>query len=190
MISLVRIAGCMPAGRAHRRAPARRAHIVGATLHYGWRVAIGQMFRYFSGRFDVLVLSLLAPLSTVGNYAIAQTVAEIVLIVPQSFGWVVLPMVAAGEAHRAAPALRLVGTLALLGVRGHRVARPGADPARLRRGVPPRARAVLHPAARHLDAGLRATSAGSCSSGKKRPGSASLLAGGAAVADARARSRR
>ena len=69
------------------------------------------MFRFFSGRFDVLVLSWLAPLATVGNYAIAQTVAELVLIIPQSFGFVVMPMVAAGEDHRAAPALRLVGTL-------------------------------------------------------------------------------
>ena len=74
------------------------------------------MFRFFSGRFDVLVLSWLAPLATVGNYAIAQTVAELVLIIPQSFGFVVMPMVAAGEDHRAAPALRLAGTLALLGV--------------------------------------------------------------------------
>ena len=88
-------------------------HVVWATIHYGWRVAIGQLFRFFSGRFDILVLSLLAPLATVGYYAVAQTVAEIVLIVPQWFGWVVLPMVAAGEAYRAAPALRLVGTLAL-----------------------------------------------------------------------------
>ena len=98
-------------GRADRPAPPVAATSSRATLSYGWRVAIGQMFRFFSGRFDVLVLSWLAPLATVGNYAIAQTVAELVLIIPQSFGFVVMPMVAAGEDHRAAPALRLAGTL-------------------------------------------------------------------------------
>jgi O-antigen/teichoic acid export membrane protein len=179
MISLVRIAGCAPlVARIGLRLPSR--HIVWATVHYGWRVAIGQLFRYFSGRFDVLVLSLLAPLSTVGYYAIAQTVAEIVLIIPQSFAWVVLPMVAAGEAYRAAPALRLVGTLGLAGVLIVSVLGPaliligfGAD---FRPALMPFF--ILMPGIWMLGC---ANICGSVLSGKKRPGAASLLAGGAAL---------
>jgi O-antigen/teichoic acid export membrane protein len=179
MISLVRIAGCVPlVARIGLRVPS--AHIVWATLHYGWRVAIGQLFRYFSGRFDILVLSLLAPLSTVGYYAIAQTVAEIVLIIPQSFGWVVLPMVAAGEAHRAAPALRLVGTLGLLGVAVVSI----LGPALILLGFGAAFRPALTPFFILLPGiwmlGL-ANICGSVLSGKKRPGSASVLAGGAAL---------
>jgi O-antigen/teichoic acid export membrane protein len=179
MISIVRIAGCVPLLlRIGARLPSR--HVTGATLGYGWRVAVGQMFRFFSGRFDVLVLSLLAPLATVGNYAVAQTVAEIVLVVPQSFGFVVLPMVAAGEAHRAAPALRLVGTLALLGVLAVSV----IGPALILVGFGEAFRPALVPFFILLP-GIWllgcANICGSVLSGKKRPGSASLLAGGAAL---------
>jgi O-antigen/teichoic acid export membrane protein len=180
MISLVRIGGCLPlVARIGLRIPA--PHVVWATIHYGWRVAIGQLFRFFSGRFDILVLSLLAPLATVGYYAVAQTVAEIVLIVPQSFGWVVLPMVAAGEAYRAAPALRLVGTLGLLGVLAVAI----LGPALILLGFGSDFRPALTPFFILLPGiwmlGM-ANICGSVLSGKKRPGTGSLLAGGAAGA--------
>jgi O-antigen/teichoic acid export membrane protein len=179
MISVVRIVGCIPLlTRIGMRIP--KPHVVAATLHYGWRVAIGQMFRFFSGRFDLLVLSLMAPLATVGNYAVAQTVAEIVLIVPQSFGFVVMPMVAAGETHRAAPALRLVGTLAMLGVAAVCV----LGPALILLGFGSAFRPALAPFFILLPGiwmlGL-ANICGSVLSGKKRPGTASVLAGGAAL---------
>ena len=179
MISLVRIVGSVPLlARIGVRLPSR--HISWATLHYGWRVAIGQLFRFFSGRFDVLVLSLMAPLATVGNYAVAQTVAEIVLVVPQSFGYVVLPMVAAGAAHRAAPALRLVGTLALLGV----IVVSIVGPALILIGFGSAFRPALVPFFILLPGIWMlgcANICGSVLSGKKRPGAASLLAGGAAL---------
>jgi O-antigen/teichoic acid export membrane protein len=179
MISFVRIAGCLPmVARIGIRMPSR--HVARATLNYGWRVAIGQMFRFFSGRFDLLVLSLLASLTTVGNYAVAQTVAEIVLLVPQSFGWVVLPVVAAGEAHRAAPALRLVGTLTLLGVLAISV----VGPALIILGFGEAFRPALVPFFILLPGIWMlgcANICGSVLSGKKRPGSASLIAGGAAL---------
>ena len=180
MISLVRIIGCLPLlSRIGIRLPAR--HISWATLHYGWRVSIGQLFRFFSGRFDVLVLSFMAPLATVGNYAVAQTVAEIVLVVPQSFGYVVLPMVAAGAAHSAAPALRLVGTLTLLGV----IAVSVVGPALILVGFGSAFRPALVPFFILLPGIWMlgcANICGSVLSGKKRPGAASLLAGGAALA--------
>jgi O-antigen/teichoic acid export membrane protein len=180
MISLVRIVGCVPLlARIGVRLPAR--HVSWATLHYGWRVAIGQLFRFFSGRFDVLVLSLMAPLATVGNYAVAQTVAEIVLVVPQSFGYVVLPMVAAGAAHRAAPALRLVGTLTLFGV----IAVAVVGPALILVGFGAAFRPALVPFFILLPGIWMlgcANICGSVLSGKKRPGAASVLAGGAALA--------
>jgi O-antigen/teichoic acid export membrane protein len=179
MISFVKVAGSLPTvSRIGVRLPSR--HLVGATMSYGWRVAVGQMFRFFSGRFDVLVLSWLAPLSTVGTYAIAQMVAELVIIIPQSFGFVVLPMVAAGEDHRAAPALRLVGTLAMLGVIGMAV----AGPAMIVVGFGEAFRGALVPFFILLPGIWMLAYGNICAfvlGGKKRPGTSSLLAGAAAV---------
>jgi O-antigen/teichoic acid export membrane protein len=179
MISLVRIAGCTPLlARIGVRLPSR--HLIAATLHYGWRVAIGQMFRFFSGRFDVLLLSFMAPLSVVGSYAVAQTVAELVIVIPQSFGFVLMPMVAAGQHHRAAPALRLAGTLALLGVVGVAV----AGPALILIGFGEAFRPALQPFFILLPGIWMLAYGNICSfvlSGKKRPGSSSLLAGAAAA---------
>src|SRR5947209_942816 len=65
MISLVRIAGCLRlVAQIGVRLPS--AHLRAATLRYGSRVTMGQLCRFFSGRFDVLVLSLMASLTTVG----------------------------------------------------------------------------------------------------------------------------
>ena len=179
MISLVKIAGSVPTfAQIGLRLPS--PHLVGATLSYGWRVAIGQMFRFFSGRFDVLVLSWLAPLATVGTYAIAQTVAELVLIIPQSFGFVLMPMVAAGEDHRAAPALRLAGTLALLGV----LAVALAGPVMIVVGFGDAFRGALVPFFILLPGIWMLAYGNICSfvlAAKKRPLSSSLLAGAAAV---------
>jgi O-antigen/teichoic acid export membrane protein len=179
MISIVRIVGCTPLlARIGVSLPSR--HLIAATLNYGWRVAIGQMFRFFSGRFDVLLLSLMAPLSVVGSYAVAQTVAELVIIIPQSFGFVLMPMVAAGEHHRAAPALRLAGTLALLGVIGVAV----AGPALILIGFGAAFRPALEPFFILLPGIWMLAYGNICSfvlSGKKRPGSSSLLAGAAAA---------
>jgi O-antigen/teichoic acid export membrane protein len=178
-ISAVKVIGALPTLRTiGAKLPSR--HLIGATLNYGWRVCIGQMFRFFSGRFDVLVLSWLAPLATVGTYAIAQMVAELVIIIPQSFGFVVLPMVAAGEDHRAAPALRLVGTLALLGVIGMAV----AGPALIVIGFGEAFRNALVPFFILLPGIWMLAFGNICSSvlgGKKRPGTSSLLAGAAAL---------
>jgi len=178
-ISGVKVAGSLPTLRAiGSKMPSR--HLMGATLNYGWRVCVGQMFRFFSGRFDLLVLSWLAPLATVGTYSIAQMVAELVMIIPQSFGFVVLPMVAAGESHRATPALRLVGTLALLGVIGMAV----AGPALIVIGFGEAFRNALVPFFILLPGIWMLAFGNICSfvlGGKKRPGMSSLLAGVAAL---------
>ena len=180
MISLVRIAGCLRlVAQIGVRLPSR--HLRAATLRYGSRVTMGQLFRFFSGRFDVLVLSLMASLTTVGNYAVAQTVAEIVLVVPQSFGFVVMPMVAAGEGHRAPPALRLVGTLALAGV----AVVAAVGPALILLGFGTSFRPALVPFFILLPGIWMlgcANICGSVLSGKKKPGAASVLAGVAALA--------
>jgi O-antigen/teichoic acid export membrane protein len=179
MISAVKVAGALPTLREiGSRLPSRP--LVGATLNYGWRVCVGQMFRFFSGRFDVLVLSWLAPMATVGTYAVAQMVAELVIIIPQSFGFVVLPMVAAGEDHRAAPALRLVGTLALIGVLGMAV----AGPVLIVAGFGAAFSNALTPFFILLPGIWMLAFGNICAfvlSGKKRPGSSSLLAGAAAL---------
>jgi O-antigen/teichoic acid export membrane protein len=178
-VSLIKIAGSIPTvARIGVKLPS--PHLIGATLSYGWRVMVGQMFRFFSGRFDVLVLSWLAPLATVGTYAIAQMVAELVMIIPQSFGFVVLPMVAAGEDHRAAPALRLVGTLALLGVLGMAF----AGPVLIVVGFGEAFKGALVPFFILLPGIWMLAYGNICSfvlGGKRRPGSSSLLAGAAAL---------
>jgi O-antigen/teichoic acid export membrane protein len=179
MISIVKIAGSIPTvQRIGARMPSR--HLIGATLNYGWRVCVGQMFRFFSGRFDLLVLSWLASLSTVGTYAVAQMVAELVIIIPQSFGFVILPMIAAGQHERAAPALRLVGTLALLAALGMAL----AGPAMITLGFGDAFRAALVPFFILLPGVWMLAYGNICAfvlGGKKRPGSSSLLAGAATV---------
>jgi O-antigen/teichoic acid export membrane protein len=85
-----------------------------ASLRYGARIQVGAMLNILNARFDVLLLSAFVPLATVGSYAIAQIVAELVLLFPNAMGYVLRAQVASGAARDdslSAAALRLNGTL-------------------------------------------------------------------------------
>ena len=101
--------------------------LVGPTLRYGARVSIGGLLNAVNGRFDLLVLAKLAPLSTVGLYAISQIVAELIMLVPRSLGKVLMPTVAAGgaEDRLSAPTIRLNGSLTLVAILGATILGPG-----------------------------------------------------------------
>ena len=89
-------------------------HVQAASLRYGARVQVGSMLKILNARFDVLVLSAFVPLSTVGAYAIAQIVAELVLLFPNAMGYVLRAQVAKNAARDdslSAAALRLNGSL-------------------------------------------------------------------------------
>lgn len=84
---------------------------------YGRRVQVGSIFQLANARLDVLILGFFQPLSQVGFYVVAQTMAELVLVLGRSFQSSVLPIVARfeGEDRQAlttASALRHHGVLA------------------------------------------------------------------------------
>jgi O-antigen/teichoic acid export membrane protein len=112
---LVMVAGGLRiAARDGIRVSARLARACAA---YGARAQVGALLQVVNARFDVVVLQALAPLAVVGQYAVAQIVAELVLVAPRSVGAVLTPTVAAGRGDAVSPgALRLNGTLSLAGV--------------------------------------------------------------------------
>jgi len=86
-------------------------------LAYGTRAQVGSFLQIINARFDVVVLQAMAPLAVVGQYAVAQIVAELVLVVPRSVGSVLAPTVAASRDDGvSAEAMRLNGSLSLAGV--------------------------------------------------------------------------
>jgi O-antigen/teichoic acid export membrane protein len=91
-----------------------------AALKYGVRVQFGTLFRLAAGRFDLMLLSFLAPRTTVAYYAIAQIVAELVLLTPKSMATVLQPVVSAGgeTSDLSGASLRVNGTVSLVSVVG------------------------------------------------------------------------
>lgn len=63
-------------------------------LHYGMRGQLGTIFQLANTRLDVLLLGFFAPLSKVGYYVVAQSIAELVLVLGRSFQSSVLPLIA------------------------------------------------------------------------------------------------
>jgi O-antigen/teichoic acid export membrane protein len=67
------------------------------TLHYGWRVQLGSIFQLTNGRLDVLVMQFFRPLSQVGYYVVAQTIAELVITLANAFQSSVMPLITSYE---------------------------------------------------------------------------------------------
>jgi len=63
-------------------------------LRYGTRGQLGTVFQLANARLDVLVLGFFVALSDVGYYVVAQSIAELVLLLGRSFQSSVLPLVA------------------------------------------------------------------------------------------------
>jgi O-antigen/teichoic acid export membrane protein len=174
-VSVVQIAGSLRPVLRDGIGFSRR--LVRASLSYGLRIQVAALFRMAAGRFDLLLLSLLVPLSTVGYYAIAQIVSELVLLMPRAFGTVLVPVLAGDsrDARLSAPAVRLSGTLSLVAVAG--VAALG--PLLIVFGYGPAYTAAIVPLLILLP-GIWFQSAGDLSSyvlaGRGRPGASSVLA--------------
>jgi O-antigen/teichoic acid export membrane protein len=61
---------------------------------YGARAEVGSLLQLANGRLDVLILQIYRPLSEVGYYVVAQTIAEIVVVVANQFRWTGMVLVA------------------------------------------------------------------------------------------------
>lgn len=95
-------------------------------LHYGARVQIGSIFQLTNARLDVLILQFYRPLSEVGYYVVAQSIAELVMTLARAFQSSVLPLLSRDEARdrqaaTSADAIRHYAILATLAVLGNAV---------------------------------------------------------------------
>lgn len=91
--SAVMVIGSLPTILHFGRPRLERA-LMGAMTRYGARVQIGSFLQQANARFDVLILQGFRPLSDVGYYIVAQTIAELVLTAATAFQTSVLPLVA------------------------------------------------------------------------------------------------
>jgi O-antigen/teichoic acid export membrane protein len=94
------------------------ARLLAQEVLYGARAQVGQLFQFLNYRFDLLILSLFSSLAAVGYYAVAQTLAELVIYLGTAFQISVLPLVSRfeGDERQAATtqaAVRHHGVLAL-----------------------------------------------------------------------------
>ena len=114
LISGVQVAGGLPILLARGLKLSRSA--IAKSLSYGARAQVGQLLRMASQRFDVLLLTFVTSSSIVAFYAVAQVVAELVLLVPAAIGWILSPYVTAGGAspELTQRLLRINGTLTLI----------------------------------------------------------------------------
>lgn len=82
-----------------RRGVALSRDVARSVRAYGLRVQGASVSRLLARRFDVLVLSVFAPAGVVGQYAVAQSLAELPLLVPQALGLAHSPQIIAGESE-------------------------------------------------------------------------------------------
>ena len=92
LMSVVTIVGCLP-GILQRRRPEFDRGLMRDMLHYGWRVQVGVIFQMVNYRLDVIIMQFFRPLTQVGYYVIAQTVAEFVITIATAFQSSLLPLV-------------------------------------------------------------------------------------------------
>jgi O-antigen/teichoic acid export membrane protein len=77
-----------------RGTPRLDRRLFGHLLRYGVRAQGGSLFQLANARLDLLVLQFFVPLASVGYYAVAQAIAELVLVIGASFQASVMPLVA------------------------------------------------------------------------------------------------
>jgi len=95
-LSVVMILGALKPILANSRLQFQR-RLMGAMLRYGSRVQVGSIFQTAMARLDVVILQFFRPLSQVGYYVIAQTIAELLLELTGAFKSSVLPLVSRYE---------------------------------------------------------------------------------------------
>lgn len=91
--SLLMVSCSMPTVLRFGRPRLDRA-LMRAMVRYGARVQIGSFLQQANARLDVLILQGFRPLSDVGYYVVAQTIAELVMTIALAFQTSVLPLVA------------------------------------------------------------------------------------------------
>jgi len=101
--SVVMVIGSLRPILARARARLDRA-LLQRTFQYGWRVQLGSIFQLANGRLDVLVMQFFRPLSQVGYYVVAQTIAELVINLASAFQSSVMPLVSSLEGDERAEA--------------------------------------------------------------------------------------
>jgi O-antigen/teichoic acid export membrane protein len=66
-------------------------------FHYGTRAQVGSFLQLANGRLDVIILQFFRPLSQVGYYVVAQTIAELVIQLADAFQWSNMALVSRDE---------------------------------------------------------------------------------------------
>lgn len=69
------------------------------SLRFGLRAWIGSLARFLNFRVDQLFVAFIASEATLGIYAAAVNVSELLLYLPVAAGWVIVPFVAQAGAH-------------------------------------------------------------------------------------------
>jgi O-antigen/teichoic acid export membrane protein len=92
LASVITVLGCVRPilGRAR---PAVDRALMARMLKYGSRVQVGVIFQMVNYRLDVIIMQFFRPLSEVGYYVAAQTVAEFVITIATAFQSSLLPLV-------------------------------------------------------------------------------------------------
>jgi O-antigen/teichoic acid export membrane protein len=94
--SLVMIGGALKPILAAKR-PRIELQLLRRMLRYGSRVQVGSIFQVAMARTDIVILQFFRPLSQVGYYVVAQTIAELLLQLSGAFQMSVMPLVSRYE---------------------------------------------------------------------------------------------
>ncbi|MBV9919205.1 MAG: oligosaccharide flippase family protein [Solirubrobacterales bacterium] len=126
--SIVMIFGSLPPILARAR-PRLNLKLWDRMVRYGFRVQIGSMLQLANFRLDVIIVQLFRPLSQVGYYVIAQTIAELVVNLAVAFQGSIMPLVAHYEGDEKARtntilSVRHHGILAAVAVIGNAILGP------------------------------------------------------------------
>jgi O-antigen/teichoic acid export membrane protein len=114
--SIVTVAGCVWPIIGRRR-PTLDWALLREMLHYGSQVQVGVIFQMVNYRLDVIIMQFFRPLTQVGYYVAAQTIAEFVITIATAFQSSLLPLIShyEGDERQAAVSvnsLRHYGILA------------------------------------------------------------------------------
>lgn len=119
------ILGAMGAILRLERPPRVDPPLLKRELRYGLRVQLGAMSQLAVTRIDVLIVQIYRPLSDVGYYVVAQTIAELPMVLALAFKTSILPLIARAEGTQredttalAVRAYWIVAAIALLGNAG------------------------------------------------------------------------
>jgi O-antigen/teichoic acid export membrane protein len=120
--SIVMIAGSLPPILKLGRPRLDRA-LMRRMMAYGGRAQIGSILQQTNARLDVIILQFFRPLSQVGYYVVAQTVAELLIQIADAFQWSNMALVSREDredeqAERSTTAIRhhaLISGVAALG---------------------------------------------------------------------------